>query len=157
VEQGERGPKLTAEEIRTLPDTLENCCEQVQVKVTAESLSRQRLADLKELFFQHHGAVPVQLTLAFPQRGEVDIVAHSDMGVRPNRSLFRTIRDQLGMVQFGCVCVNRKAAPGEMAGAMALPGEKTRIFCSEREDKNPAKAVEAKAGQGATGCGSVRV
>ncbi len=96
VEQGERGPKLTAEEIRTLPDTLENCCEQVQVKVTAESLSRQRLADLKELFFQHHGAVPVQLTLAFPQRGEVDIVAHSDMGVRPNRGLFRTIRDQFG-------------------------------------------------------------
>ena len=96
VEQAEQGPKLTAEEIRTLADAMEHCCEQVLVKLPAEAASRQQLADLKELFFQHHGAVGVQVTLAFPQRGEVDISTHSDLGVRPNRGLLRTIRERFG-------------------------------------------------------------
>ena len=96
VEQAERGPKLTAEEIRTLPDALENCCERLQVKMRADSLSRQELTDLKELFFQHHGSVPVQITLGFRRRGEVDITTHSDMGVRPNRGLLKAIRKQCG-------------------------------------------------------------
>ncbi|NLZ16423.1 MAG: DNA polymerase III subunit alpha [Desulfobulbaceae bacterium] len=111
VEQAERGPKLTAEEIRTLADSLENCCEQVLVKVAAESLSRQHLANLKELFFQHHGTVAVQITLGFPQRGEVDIVAHSDMGVRPNRGLLRTIREQYGEASVGLRMREPEAAP----------------------------------------------
>ena len=51
---------------------------------------------MKELFFLHHGVVGVQVTLAFPQRGEVDISTHSDLGVRPNRGLLRTIRERFG-------------------------------------------------------------
>ncbi len=96
VEQAERGPKLSAEEIKTLADTLESCCQEVQLQLPAAALSRERLLELKELFFQHHGAIGVHLTLDFPQRGAVDISAHGDLGVRPNRGLLRTLRELFG-------------------------------------------------------------
>ena len=73
VEQAEEGPKLTAEDIRTLPDALEHSCEQLVLRLPAERLARERLTGLKDLFFQHHGGVAVQLVLDFPGRGEVDI------------------------------------------------------------------------------------
>ena len=63
VEQAEEGPKLTAEDIRTLPDALEHSCEQLVLRLPAERLARERLAGLKDLFFQHHGGVAVQLVL----------------------------------------------------------------------------------------------
>ncbi len=96
VELAEESVKLTAEEVRTLPDALEHCCEQVQVRLPAEHLNRDRLAELKELFFQHHGNVGVQLVLGFPGRGEVEINTHNDMGVRPGSGLFQRIREQYG-------------------------------------------------------------
>lgn len=117
VEQAERGPKLSAEEVRTLADTLENCCRQVRLRLPAPSLSRERLLDLKELFFQHHGAIGVHLTLDFPQRGAVDISAHSDLGVRPNRGLLRTLRELFGE---GSICLQMQepeASPRKNGGA----------------------------------------
>lgn len=96
VEQAEEGPKLTAEGIRTLPDALEHSCEQLVLRLPAERLARERLAGLKDLFFQHHGGVAVQLVLDFPGRGEVDIDAGPDLGVRPNRGLFRALRAEFG-------------------------------------------------------------
>ena len=83
--------------------------------MAADQLNRQRLADLKELFFQHHGGVGVELALAYPGRGEVRVQAGSDLGVRPNRGLFKTIRERYGETSVALAMREPEIAPRKNA------------------------------------------
>jgi DNA polymerase-3 subunit alpha len=91
VQQGERGAKIVAQEVKSLADTLEQYTEQATITLQATRTSRQHMLDLKELLYQHHGTTPVLLTLHFDNRGEVDIQVIKDMSIRPSTDLFHKI------------------------------------------------------------------
>ncbi len=91
VQQGERGAKVVAQEIKGLTETLEQYTERAVITLRAASTSRKHMLELKELLYQHHGAAPVLLTLHFDNRGEVDIQVLKDMSIRPSTELFHKI------------------------------------------------------------------
>lgn len=96
VQQGERGAKVVAQEIKGLSQALEQYTEQAIITLRAGMTSRQHMMELKELFYQHHGTTPVQLTLHFDNRGEVDIQVLKDMSIRPSSDLFHKITTLCG-------------------------------------------------------------
>ncbi len=96
VQQGERGAKIIAQEVKTLSQALEKYTERAVITLRSSLTSRQHMMDLKELLYLHHGATPVLLTLHFDQRGEVDIQVLKDMSVRPSSDLFHKITDLCG-------------------------------------------------------------
>jgi len=96
VQQGERGAKIVAQEVKGLAETLEQYTERAVITLRAASTSRQHMLELKELLYQHHGATPVLLTLHFDNRGEVDIQVLKDMSVRPSTDLFHQITKLCG-------------------------------------------------------------
>lgn len=91
VQQGERGAKVVAQEVKGLSQALEQYTERAIVTLRAGTTSRQHMMELKELFYQHHGTTPVLLTLHFDNRGEVDIQVLKDMSIRPSSALFHKI------------------------------------------------------------------
>ena len=91
VQQGERGAKIVAQEVKGLAETLEQSTERAVITLRAGSTSRQHMLELKELLYLHHGATPVLLTLHFDHRGEVDIQVLKDMAIRPSTDLFHQI------------------------------------------------------------------
>jgi DNA polymerase-3 subunit alpha len=96
VQQGERGAKVVAQEIKGLSQALEQYTERAIITLRAGMTSRQHMMELKELFYQHHGTTPVQLTLHFDNRGEVDIQVLKDMSIRPSSDLFHKITTLCG-------------------------------------------------------------
>ncbi|MBM9536397.1 DNA polymerase III subunit alpha [Desulfobulbus alkaliphilus] len=91
VQQGERGAKMVAQEVKTLAEALEHYTEQTRITLQASTTSRQQMLELKELLYHHHGTIPVLLTLHFGNRGEVDIEILKDMSIRPSTDLFWNI------------------------------------------------------------------
>jgi DNA polymerase III subunit alpha len=96
MQQGERGAKMVAQEVKTLTEALEHYTEQARITLRASATSRQHMLDLKELLYRHHGAIPVLLTLHFDNRGEVDVEILKDMSIRPSSDLFRGITQLCG-------------------------------------------------------------
>ena len=96
VQQGERGAKVVAQEVKGLSQALEQYTERAIITLRAGMTSRQHMMELKELFYQHHGTTPVQLTLHFDNRGEVDIQVLKDMSIRPSSDLFHKITSLCG-------------------------------------------------------------
>ena len=107
MQQGERGAKVVAQEIKGLTETLELYTERAVITLQAASTSRQHMLDLKEMLYQHHGVTPVLLTLHFDNRGEVDIQVLKDMSIRPSTDLFHKI--------------TRHCGPGSLAVQMRKP------------------------------------
>ena len=91
VQQGDRGVKVVAQEVKTLADSLENYAEKAIITLQATTTSRQHMLELKELLYQHHGTIPVRLTLHFDNRGEVDVQVLKDISIRPSTDLFNKI------------------------------------------------------------------
>jgi len=91
VQQGERGAKVVAQEIKILADALEHYTEKVAITLQIATTSRQHMLQLKEVLYQHHGTIPVRLTLHFDNRGEVDVQVLKDISIRPSTDLFHKI------------------------------------------------------------------
>lgn len=91
VQQGERGPKIIAETIDTLVDGLVKYTEKTSICLQVERTSRQHLEQLKELFYSFHGKVPVNLTLHFRDRGQVDIEILRDLKINPSSDFFTAV------------------------------------------------------------------
>ena len=96
VQQGERGAKVVAQEVKTLAEALEQYTEKAVISLLAKQTSRQHMMELKELLYQYHGPTPVLLTLHFDNRGEVDIQVLKDMTIRPCTDLFHKINELCG-------------------------------------------------------------
>lgn len=96
VQQGERGAKIIAQSIDRLSDALEKYTEATSIRLQARKTSRRHMEQLKEMLYTFHGKVPVQLTLHFDGRGEVDIEILKDLGIRPNPDFFQSIAGLCG-------------------------------------------------------------
>ncbi len=97
VQQGERGAKVIAQEVKVLAEALERYTERAIITLRATATSRQHMMELKELLYHHHGSTPVLLTLHFDNRGEVDIQVLKDMSIRPGADLFHKITRLCGV------------------------------------------------------------
>jgi len=96
VQQGERGAKIIAQSVDGLEDALTKYTEKAAIRLAADRSSRRQLEELKELFYSHHGRVPVKLTLHFDGRGEVDIEILKDLTIRPTPDFFRSVHALCG-------------------------------------------------------------
>ena len=96
VQQGERGPKIIADEVNRLEDALLKYTERAMIRLPANRTSRQTLERLKEMFYTFHGRTPVLLTLHFDNRGEVDIEVLEDLTIRPTPEFFRSVTSICG-------------------------------------------------------------
>ncbi|WP_457574574.1 DNA polymerase III subunit alpha [Desulfolithobacter sp.] len=96
VQQEERGAKIIAQTVHTLPDALEKYTEQATIKLRADRTTRGHMERLKDMLYRFHGTTPVHLTLHFDGRGEVDIEILKDLTIRPCREFFQELEQTLG-------------------------------------------------------------
>jgi len=89
-EKNEQEFKILATAIVPLKGAASRFCEQVRVKLSADGISRMRLESLKESLFSNHGPCPLDLTIHFADRGEVDILPQADLSVAPGEA-FNTV------------------------------------------------------------------
>jgi len=95
VQKDERGPKIIAENLDSLPEAREKYTDAARIKLEADRLSRQQLEKVKKTLYQYHGSCPVSLTVHFPGRGEVDIEVLKDLTIKPCRQLSDKIEEIL--------------------------------------------------------------
>jgi DNA polymerase-3 subunit alpha len=106
VQQDERGPKILAENIDTLPDAREKYTEMVKVRLDADKVNRRQIELVKKTLYQFHGSCPLLLTLHFPGRGEVDIEVTQDLTIRPCRELTDRMQE---ILDYNAITFTRKA------------------------------------------------
>lgn len=96
VQKDERGAKIIAETLLSLPEAREKYTELIKIRLEADQVTRQRLSALKKVLYQFHGSCPLLLTLHFAGKGEVDIDVIKDLTIRPCRELSDKIKETLG-------------------------------------------------------------
>jgi DNA polymerase-3 subunit alpha len=96
IQKEERGIKVIADAVDTLPAAREKYTDTMRVRLEPEKLSRQKLEAVKKVLLQFHGSCPVVLTLHFAHKGEVDIEVVRDMTIRPCRDLTDRVEEILG-------------------------------------------------------------
>ncbi|MBE0584536.1 MAG: DNA polymerase III subunit alpha, partial [Desulfofustis sp.] len=96
VQKSERGVKIIAEEIDLLVDARVKYTEAVHARLTADSVTRIRLDELKQILFSYHGSCPFSITIYFPGEGEVDVEINRDFTVRPCRELSERVHTLFG-------------------------------------------------------------
>jgi len=95
VQKDERGPKIIADSLDSLPEAREKYTDSVRIKLESDKLSRQQLEKVKKALYQYHGSCPVLLTLHFPGQGEVDIEVLKDLTIKPCRQLSDKVEEIL--------------------------------------------------------------
>ncbi len=96
VQKNERGPKIIADQIDLLPAARQNYTESVHARLEAQTVTRSRLEELKQLLFRYHGTCPFSITLHFSGEGEVDIKINKDLTVKPCRELTESVEKIFG-------------------------------------------------------------
>jgi DNA polymerase-3 subunit alpha len=85
-----------AEEIDLLPDARLKYTSAVHARLEADTVSRIRLEELKELLFNYHGSCPFSITLHFAGEGEVDVEIDRNFTVKPSREMSVSITELFG-------------------------------------------------------------
>ncbi|SHO50460.1 DNA polymerase III subunit alpha [Desulfopila aestuarii] len=106
VQQDERGPKIIAETIDSLPEAREKYTEKVKVRLDSDKISRKQIEAVKKTLYQFHGSCPLLLTLHYPGRGEVDIEVTKDLTIRPCRELSDRLYE---ILNYNAVSFSKKA------------------------------------------------
>ena len=96
VQKGDQGLKIMAEEIDLLPDARLKYTSAVHARLEADTISRVRLEELKELLFSFHGSCPFSITLHFSGEGEVDVEIDRNFTVRPSREMSVSVTELFG-------------------------------------------------------------
>ncbi|PIE73329.1 MAG: DNA polymerase III subunit alpha [Deltaproteobacteria bacterium] len=95
LQQEERGPKILAETIHSLPEARAAFTDKTHIRLHYDKISRQKLEKLKKTFYQHYGPSPLHLTLQFSGKGEVDFELAGDLGIRPSQEFTDSVEDIL--------------------------------------------------------------
>jgi DNA polymerase-3 subunit alpha len=96
IQKGERGAKVIAEEIHLIPEALQKYTQSIHATLEAESVTRPRMEELKQLLFDYHGKCPFSLTLHFAGEGEVDVDINKDFTVTPSPEMAERVREIFG-------------------------------------------------------------
>jgi len=96
IQKGDQGVKIVAEEIDPLPEARQKYTQAVHARLEADTVSRIRLEELKELLFNFHGSCPFSLTLHFAGEGEVDVEIDKNFTVHPSSELSVRVTELFG-------------------------------------------------------------
>ncbi len=91
-EQQEQKFKIIAREIMPLEGAPSRYCDEVRLRIPADGVTRRRLEAFKEELFACHGPCPIELTIHFDGRGEVDIMPRDDLTVTPGADFNEKVR-----------------------------------------------------------------
>ncbi len=100
VQKDERGAKIIAESLYTLPNAREIFTELARIRLDSDKITRKKLEEVKKVLYQFHGDCPLVLTLHFAGHGEVDIDVVKDLKIKPCRELTETVKEALGYQPF---------------------------------------------------------
>lgn len=96
VEIDEQTNKVIADEIISLEEARKRYIASARVMLRSDQVSRRRVEELKELVLQNHGPCPIQLTLHYDNRGEVDIEIPKDSSITPSTGFTTAVEEVLG-------------------------------------------------------------
>ncbi len=95
AEIDEQTNKVIADEIISLDEARKKYIESARILLRSDQVSRRRIEDLKKLILQNHGTCPVQLTLHYDNRGEVDIEIPKDSSILPSTGFTTAVEEVL--------------------------------------------------------------
>ena len=107
VKKEERGVKIIAESVDSLPEAHNKYTCSAHILLKAERINRQQMENLRTRVREFHGPCPVFFTLHFEGRGEVDIDTPVDFTVRPGQEFSEAVERTLG---YAAVCYQKTAA-----------------------------------------------
>ncbi|HYV50053.1 MAG TPA: DNA polymerase III subunit alpha [Myxococcaceae bacterium] len=87
--------EIIAEEIQSLKEVREKRVRRVEVRATAEEVTEERLAKLKELASKHAGATPVAMSISFGGEAEV-LIGGTQLKVSVNDELIGQVNRLFG-------------------------------------------------------------
>ncbi len=96
LEREERGAKILADRLDTLARARERYTKNVRVLIQAGAVDRPTLERLRTLLRHHPGSCPLQITVHYDERGEVDVKPAADFTVAPTPELARKSAELLG-------------------------------------------------------------
>jgi len=96
VQKTDQGINIVAEDIDLLPEARQKYTNTVHARLKADTVSRIKLEELKELLFNYHGACPFSITLHFDGEGEVDVEIDKNFTVRPSREMSVSVTELFG-------------------------------------------------------------
>ncbi len=96
VQRDERGVKIIADSVDPLGEARQKYTESIKIRLDSDKISRNRLMNVKKLFYQFHGDCPVLVTMHFTGKGEVDIDMPKEVTLRPCRALSDRVKEILG-------------------------------------------------------------
>ncbi len=117
VKKDERGAKIIADDIDSLADAWGKYTASTRIMFHSDRISRQKLSEVKKLFYRFHGSCPVSLTIHYSGRGEVDISVPEDLTIRPCGEFTAEVEKTLG---YKAVIYEKK--PVELAERMKKNG-----------------------------------
>jgi DNA polymerase-3 subunit alpha len=83
----ENSAKIIADTVDSLQGARKKFTEKTTILLRANNISRPKVEGLKQILQRFYGPCPVNLTIHFDKRGEVDIETAKDMTIRPCRDL----------------------------------------------------------------------
>ncbi|MBU0675186.1 MAG: DNA polymerase III subunit alpha [Proteobacteria bacterium] len=92
----DKDAKVIADEIISLDEACQRYTESARILLRADRISRQRMEEVKKLIQQNYGPCPVQLTIHFDKRGEVDIEMPKDFTIMPSVGFSTAMETKLG-------------------------------------------------------------
>ncbi|MCG6929318.1 MAG: DNA polymerase III subunit alpha [Desulfofustis sp.] len=111
IQKSDQGIKIVADDIDLLPEARLKYTVAVHAKLRADTISRLRLEELKEILFNNHGACPFSITLHFAGEGEVDVEINKDFSVRPCREMTVSVTELFGYNPLSFVKKTLEPAP----------------------------------------------
>lgn len=116
LQQEEKGAKVIAQRILTLPDAKEHLTQAIHVKLPVEKITKENLEDLRAILERHKGDCKSYVHICTDEQCETVIKLGDRLRVKPHRQLIEEVNRYFGDEVVSAVLAN---GPG--------PGQKSRF------------------------------
>ncbi|MDR3088344.1 MAG: DNA polymerase III subunit alpha [Desulfobulbaceae bacterium] len=87
VQKDERGAKIIADDICSLPEARERYTQSAALHLYADKIDQEKLEKVKKIVREFYGPCPFLITINFPDGGQVDVETGRELTIRPCRAL----------------------------------------------------------------------
>jgi DNA polymerase-3 subunit alpha len=106
VQQEEKGAKIIAQRILTLLEAKEHMTQAIHIKLPAQTVTKENLADLKAILGRHKGDCKAYVHLCTDEHCEAVIRLGDRIRVKPDRSLIEEVNRYFGAEVVSAVLTN---------------------------------------------------
>jgi DNA polymerase-3 subunit alpha len=106
VQQEEKGAKIIAQRILTLLEAKEHMTQAIHIKLPAQTVTKENLADLKAILGRHKGDCKAYVHLCTDEHCEAVIRLGERIRVKPDRSLIEEVNRYFGAEVVSAVLTN---------------------------------------------------